>query len=132
MTPAGGDGGSARLSAPEPLTERLDTLPVHVVVENANARVGAHVDYAFRQAEAAFEVVGEAEPRAADRVQVFVGLVDHGRPLHGRHQGLQTGEDGLRVAWSGEGLDAVLARGALFAADAVVPARAGSESVAHC
>ena len=102
------------------------------MVEDTQARVGAHVDHAFRRAEAAFEVIGEAEPCAADRVQVFVSLVDHGCSLHGRHQCLQPGEDGLRVAWSGEGLDAVLACGALFAADAVVPALAGSEAVALC
>ena len=72
------------------------------------------MDHAFRRAEATFEVVGEAEPRAADGVQVFVGLVDHGRPLQRRHQCLQPGEDGLRIARSGEGLDAVLACGALL------------------
>ena len=122
----------AVVPALQALAERLDALPVHAVVENTQARVGAHVDHAFRRAEAAFEVVGEAEPCAADRVQVFVSLVDHGRSLHGRHQCLQPGEDGLRVARSGKGLDAVLACGAFFAADAVVPALAGSEAVAHC
>ena len=124
---------AGRLSARERLpAERLDALPVHMVVENANARLRAHVDHAFRQAEAEFEIVAEAEQRAADSVQVFVGLVDHPRPLHGGHQGLQPGEDDLRVALNGEGLDAVNGCGAFFAAYAVVPAPAGLEPVAHC
>ena len=89
------------------------------------------MDHAVRRVQAAFEVIGEAAQRAADRVQIFVGLVDHGCPLHGRHQGLQPSEDGLRVDGRGKGLDAMPGCGALFTTDAVVPERAGSEPIAH-
>ena len=85
------------LRPPGPATEPLDAAPVHSEVVDPEARRGADLDHSRLAAEQEFEVVHEADPGPAARMQVAVGGGEDARPPGVRHEAFHAGEGGVRV-----------------------------------
>lgn len=77
--------------------EFLDTAAVHSEVIDAAPRSGPDVDHPLLAAEQELEVVHEAGPAPADRVEIVIRRVGEVRSRNVRHQALQAGEGGVRI-----------------------------------